>query len=130
MDAILMRWRDIPSQIVVRQGRRRAKVVLSARFQNAIDRAAMRAKKRSADAYINEWARDPIRLEADDMALICRRLPTGWRTRSTRAIPTHGCWRSSAITVCRRVEGMYRMRQWSVRRARGLIALYRLWAKA
>ena len=69
MDAILMRWRDIPSQIIVRQGRRRAKVVLSARFQNAIDRAAMRAKKRSADAYINEWAREPIRLEADDMAL-------------------------------------------------------------
>ena len=68
MDAILMRWRDIPSQIIVRQGRRRAKVVLSARFQNAIDRAAMRAKKRSADAYINEWARDPIRLEADDAA--------------------------------------------------------------
>ena len=68
MDAILMRWRDIPSQIIVRQGRRRAKVVLSARFQNAIDRAAMRAKKRSADAYINEWAREPIRLEADDAA--------------------------------------------------------------
>ena len=64
-----MRWRDIPSQIIVRQGRRRAKVVLSARFQNAIDRSAMRAKKRSADAYINEWAREPIRLEADDMAL-------------------------------------------------------------
>ena len=60
MDAILMRWRDIPSQIVVKQGRRRAKAVLSARFQNAIDRAAMRAKKRSADAYISEWARDPI----------------------------------------------------------------------
>ena len=68
MDAILMRWRDIPSQIIVRQGRRRAKVVLSARFQNAIDRAAMRAKKRSADAYISEWARDPIRLEADGAA--------------------------------------------------------------
>ena len=63
-----MRWRDIPSQIIVRQGRRRAKVVLSARFQNAIDRAAMRAKKRSADAYINEWARDPISPEEDDVA--------------------------------------------------------------
>ena len=61
-----MRWRDIPSQIVVRQGRKRAKVVLSARFQSAIDRAAMRAKKRSADAYIDEWARDPITPEADD----------------------------------------------------------------
>ena len=60
-----MRWRDIPSQIIVRQGRRRAKVLLSARFQNAIDRAAMRAKKRSADAYISEWERDPIRPETD-----------------------------------------------------------------
>ena len=66
MDAILMRWRDIPSQIIVRRGRRRAKVLLSARFQNAIDRAAMRAKKRSADAYISEWEREPIKPETDD----------------------------------------------------------------
>ncbi len=63
-----MRWRDIPSQIIVRRGRRRAKVLLSPRFQNAIDRAAMRAKKRSADAYISEWARDPISPDADDAA--------------------------------------------------------------
>ena len=68
MDALLVRWRDIPSQIIVRQGRRRAKVLLSPRFQNAIDRAAMRAKKRSADAYISEWERDPIKLAADDAA--------------------------------------------------------------
>ncbi len=61
-----MRWRDIPSQIIVRRGRRRAKVLLSARFQNAIDRAAMRAKKRSADAYISEWEREPIKPETDD----------------------------------------------------------------
>ena len=63
-----MRWRDIPSQIIVRQGRKRAKVLLSPRFQNAIDRAAMRAKKRSADAYISEWERDPISPDADDGA--------------------------------------------------------------
>ena len=68
MDAILMRWRDIPSQIIVRQGRRRAKVLLSPRFQNAIDRAAMRAKKRSADAYISEWERDRITPEPVDAA--------------------------------------------------------------
>ena len=63
-----MRWRDIPSQIIVRQGRRRAKVLLSPRFQNAIDRAAMRAKKRSADAYISEWERDPITAETEAAA--------------------------------------------------------------
>ena len=60
-----MRWRDIPSQIIVRQGRRRAKVLLTPRFQNAIDRAAMRAKKRSADAYISEWEREPITPDTD-----------------------------------------------------------------
>ena len=73
-----MRWRDIPSQIIVRQGRRRAKVLLSPRFQNAIDRAAMRAKKRSADAYISEWERDPITPEtveaANDLQAVADRL--------------------------------------------------------
>lgn len=68
VDAILLRWRDIPAQIIVRQGRRRARARLSGRFQNAIDRAAMRAKKRNADAYLSEWAREPLKLEAGDAA--------------------------------------------------------------
>ena len=93
-----MRWRDIPSQIIVKQGRRRAKVVLSARFQNAIDRAAMRAKKRSADAYINEWARDPITPEADDVTnlqavadRLAERIETGYSdARLLALIRNHG----------------------------------------
>ena len=68
VDALLVRWRDIPSQIIVKQGRKRAKVLLSPRFQNAIDRAAMRAKKRTADAYISEWEREAITLEPADGA--------------------------------------------------------------
>ena len=68
MEAILVRWRDIPAQVIVRKGRQRARARLSGRFQNAIDRAAMRAKKRSADAYLSEWARAPIKLAADDAA--------------------------------------------------------------
>lgn len=64
----MVRWRDIPSQIIVKQGRKRAKVLLSARFQSAIDRAAMRAKKRTADAYISEWEREAIPLEPSDVA--------------------------------------------------------------
>ena len=80
-----MRWRDIPSQIIVRRGRRRAKVLLSARFQNAIDRAAMRAKKRSADAYISEWEREPIKPETDeattDLQAVADRLADQIETR-------------------------------------------------
>ncbi|MXW44923.1 MAG: hypothetical protein F4109_07675 [Gammaproteobacteria bacterium] len=68
MDAILVRWRDIPAQVIVKKGRARARARLSGRFQNAIDRAAMRAKKRTADAYISEWAREPIKPGADDAA--------------------------------------------------------------
>ena len=41
---------------------------MSGRFQNAIDRAAMRAKKRTANAYLDEWAREPLNLEAEDAA--------------------------------------------------------------
>jgi hypothetical protein len=53
----LISWRDIPAQVVVRRGRETAKVQLSARFQEAIDRAAMRAGKGSSDAYLAEWRR-------------------------------------------------------------------------
>lgn len=54
---IVISWRDIPSQVVVKRGRETAKVLLSARFQEAVDRAAMRAGKGSSDAYIAEWTR-------------------------------------------------------------------------
>ncbi len=84
MDALLVRWRDIPSQIIVKQGRKRAKVLLSARFQSAIDRAAMRAKKRSADAYISEWEREAIQLEPTDgpadLQAVADRLAAGIET--------------------------------------------------
>ena len=55
---ITIYWRDIPSQIVAKAGRRSAKVRLAHRFQEAIDRAAMRAGKGSSDAYLSEWRRD------------------------------------------------------------------------
>lgn len=63
---ILISWRDIPSQVIVQRGRQREKAMLSQRFQEAIDRAAMRAGKGSSDAYIAEWRRDRKTLNTDD----------------------------------------------------------------
>lgn len=57
-------WRDIPSQVIVQRGRKREKVLLPARFQEAIDRAAMRAGKGGSDAYMSEWRRESSTLEA------------------------------------------------------------------
>jgi len=58
-------WRDIPSQVTVQEGRKRAKKLLPARFQEAIDRAAMRAKKSDADAYLEDWDRKNTKAEGD-----------------------------------------------------------------
>ena len=56
-ELIVVSWRDIPAQVIVRAGRRTAKRPLSARFQEAIDRAAMRANLHGSDAYLGEWQR-------------------------------------------------------------------------
>lgn len=52
-------WRDIPAQVIVGKGRRGAKVQLSERFEQAIDRAAMKAGARETDAYLAEWRKAP-----------------------------------------------------------------------
>lgn len=59
---ILVYWRDIPSQVIVQRGRRREKVMLSDRFQEAIDRAAMRAGKGGSGPYLAEWRRETTTL--------------------------------------------------------------------
>src|SRR4051812_49972195 len=51
-------WRDIPAQVLARDGRRSSKVVLHPRFQVAIDKAASRAGKRAYNDYIEEWRKE------------------------------------------------------------------------
>jgi len=53
-------WRDIPSQVVVQKGRKREKALLSSRFQEAIDRAAMRAGKGEANRIEAEFSDDDL----------------------------------------------------------------------
>ena len=64
---IIISWRDIPAQVIVKRGRETAKVQLSHRFQEAVDRAAMRAGKGSSDAYLADWARSTPRPCGDDL---------------------------------------------------------------
>jgi hypothetical protein len=63
---IIISWRDVPAQVIVKRGRETAKVQLSPRFQEAVDRAAMRAGKGSSDAYLADWKRsDPVPVGED-----------------------------------------------------------------
>jgi hypothetical protein len=63
----IISWRDIPAQVVVRRGRDTAKVQLSPRFQEAVDRAAMRAGRGSSNAYLADWKRSEPRPCSDDI---------------------------------------------------------------
>jgi len=66
---IIVYWRDIPAQVIIQRGRARDKIQLSHRFQEAIDRAAMRAGKGGSDAYIEEWRRETTQISNVEDAL-------------------------------------------------------------
>ncbi len=48
-------WRDIPGQVVIREGRRSTRLRLPGRFMRAIERAAYRLKKHQQDAMFEPW---------------------------------------------------------------------------
>lgn len=64
---IVVYWRDIPAQVIVRQGRATAKRELPERFIQAIDRAAMRVGARDSDTYLAQWRRGAAEACGNDL---------------------------------------------------------------
>jgi len=56
---IIVFWRDIPAQVIIRAGRKNAKRQLPERFEQAIDMAAMRSGASETDDYLADWRRGP-----------------------------------------------------------------------
>ncbi|MCK8463623.1 virulence factor [Aliiroseovarius sp. S1339] len=77
-DVTIVYWRDIPAQIIVGKGRRGSKAPLPERFEQAIDRAAMKVNAKDSDAYLAEWRKaapysvdgDPQEIAAAEAARI------------------------------------------------------------
>ena len=70
-DVTIVFWRDIPAQVIVGKGRRGAKAPLPERFEQAIDRAAMKVGASETDAYLAEWRKAApyqVEGEAEDIA--------------------------------------------------------------
>jgi hypothetical protein len=59
-EVTIVYWRDIPAQVIVGKGRRASKIQLSERFEQAIDRCAMKVGAKDADAYLAEWRKAPL----------------------------------------------------------------------
>jgi len=62
---ITVYWRDIPAQVIGREGRSRARRELAPRFLQAIDRAAMRAGKGQSQLYLDEWRRESEEVDGE-----------------------------------------------------------------
>lgn len=62
---ITIYWRDIPSQVIAKAGRKTSKIMLADRFQVAIDRAAMRAGAGTSDAYMADWKREEVSVDGE-----------------------------------------------------------------
>jgi hypothetical protein len=69
-DVTIVYWRDIPAQVIVGKGRRGSKAQLSERFEQAIDRCAMKVGAKDADAYMAEWRKaEPYAVEGEPDAI-------------------------------------------------------------
>lgn len=60
-------WRDIPAQVIVKEGRRnQVKKELEKRFIEAIDRVAMAQGLSQTDDYLNEWRKsEPVEINGE-----------------------------------------------------------------
>ena len=63
-------WRDIPSQVIVKQARTTAKAQLSQRFFKAIDKAAMRAGRQGSAEYVDDWRREIKTCQGDPQTIV------------------------------------------------------------
>jgi hypothetical protein len=82
----ILSWRDIPAQVkVFAEGRRPLSVTLSERWQQEIDRVAMRDGLVGTDDYLSqwEWSQDAERdgSAEDVLDALVTELEASWETR-------------------------------------------------
>ncbi|MEO1640933.1 MAG: virulence factor [Pseudomonadota bacterium] len=66
-DVTIVYWRDMPAQVIAGRGRRGTKMPLPERFEQAIDRAAMKSGAAESDNYMAGFRKaDPIPVEGSD----------------------------------------------------------------
>ena len=95
-DVTIVYWRDIPAQVIVGKGRRGSKQQLAERFEQAIDRAAMKIGAEDTDAYLAEWRKAaPYEVEGDPDEIVqseALRLETEYDQTRIKALIANDGW--------------------------------------
>lgn len=93
-------WRDIPAQVIVGKGRRGAKVQLAERFEQAIDRCAMKIGARDSDTYLAEWRKaDPYDVAGEQEQVAkaeAARLEAEYDSETIKALIANDGWAAGA----------------------------------
>lgn len=95
-DVTIVYWRDIPAQVIVGKGRRGTKRPLAERFEQAIDRAAMKTGAAGTDAYLAEWRKaSPYTVEGEPEQIAeaeAKRLETQYDQEHIKALIANDGW--------------------------------------
>ena len=95
-DVTIVYWRDIPAQVIIGKGRRATKAALPERFEQAIDRAAMKIGASDTDAYLAEWRKAapyPVEGDAADVVVAeAARIDTDYTKDRLKALIDNDGW--------------------------------------
>ena len=68
MKLTVIKWRDIPTQVMIKKSRREVeKVQLDNRFMEAVDSAATVGESTDSDAYLTDWHNEVTEIEDGDL---------------------------------------------------------------
>ena len=68
MNLTVIKWRDIPTQVMIKKSRREVeKIQLDTRFMEAVDSAASVGAATDADAYLTDWHNDVTEIADGDL---------------------------------------------------------------
>ena len=95
-DVTIVYWRDMPAQVIVGKGRRGTKMPLPERFEQAIDRAAMKSGAAESDAYLEGFRKaDPFPVagaDAEVAAAQVARIEEEYDTEKLKALIANDGW--------------------------------------
>ncbi len=95
-EIVVIMWRDIPAQVNAQSGRDRHQVLLSSKFQRAIDRAKRKARITTAAEDVGQWRRISKPLEGD--------LATAAQAEADRLEAEYGAERLGALAFAGGLE--------------------------
>ena len=103
-EVTIVYWRDIPAQVIVGAGGRGSrgsvKIKLTERFEQAIDRCAMKIGAKDADAYLAEWRKAaPVTVTGEAQVIAdaeAARIETEYDTVRLKALINADGWAAKA----------------------------------